>query len=66
MPLSFDLIIMINSVCAYYGASLEPLLKGISRLLKPIEKLIDAPQYNVILASASSIALSCLTLCNQI
>ena len=43
VALSFDLIIMINSVCAYYGASLEPLLKGISRLLKLIEELIDAP-----------------------
>ena len=39
-PLSFDLIIMINSVCAYYATSLEPLLKGISRLLKPTGELV--------------------------
>ena len=36
----FDLVIMVNSICAYYTTSLEPLLKGIMRLLKPTGELV--------------------------
>lgn len=36
----FDLVIMVNSISAYYTTSLEPLLKGVIHLLKPTGELV--------------------------